>query len=80
MNVILKGKTKAIAETMVEEGYANTQSEAIRLALIDFEQHHFGEIELVNRKLEKLNKDIAEGKSKLLTPGEALGKYAKFLK
>jgi len=80
MNVTLRGKTKEIAETMVKEGYANTQSEAIRLALVDFEQHHLGEVELVNRKLDKLNKDIEEGKSRLLTPEEALGKYTKFLK
>jgi CRISPR/Cas system-associated protein Csm6 len=80
MNVILRGKTKAIAEVMVEEGYANTKSEAVRLALVDFGQHHFGEVDLVNRKLEKLNKDIAEGRSKLLAPEEALGKHAKFLK
>lgn len=80
MNVILRGKTKEIVKTMVEEGYANSQSEAVRMAIIDFGQHHLGEVEMVNRKLDKLNKDIEEGKSKLLTPEEALGKYAKFLK
>ncbi len=80
MNVILRGRTKEIVETMVEEGYANTQSEAVRLALVDFGQHHLGEVELVNKKLDKLNKDIEEGKSRLLTSEEALGKYAKFLK
>lgn len=80
MNVILRGKTKEIVETMVEEGYANSQSEAIRLTVIDFGQHHLGEVELVNSKLDRLNKDIEEGRSKLLTADEALGKYAKFLK
>ncbi len=80
MNVILRGKTKEIVQTMVEEGYANSQSEAVRLAIIDFGQHHLSEVELVNRKLDRLNKDIEEGKSRLLTPEEALGKYAKFLK
>ena len=38
------------------------------------------EVELVNRKLDKLNQDIKEGKSRLLGPEEALGKYAKLLK
>lgn len=80
MNVDFRGKTKQILETMVEEGYANTQSEAARLAIIQFGEEHFNEVELVNRKLDKLNKDIEEGRSKLLTPEEALGKYAKFLK
>ena len=77
MNVILKGKTKAIAEAMVEEGYANTQSEAVRLALIDFGAHHMGEIELVNRKLDRIDADIKAGKRKLLNAGEALGNYSK---
>ena len=80
MNVILKGKTKAIAETMVEEGYANTQSEAIRLALVDFEQRHLGEVELVNRKLDKIDHDIKVGKRKLLNASEAMGSYSKHLK
>ena len=77
MNIILRGRTKEIVETIVKEGYANSQSEAVRLAIIDFSQHHLSEVELVNRKLDKLNKDIEEGKNRLLTPEEALGKYAK---
>ncbi|MFH0970483.1 MAG: hypothetical protein V1776_03420 [Candidatus Diapherotrites archaeon] len=80
MNVILKGKTKAIAETMVEEGYANTQSEAVRLALINFGEHHLGEVELVNRKLDQIDADIKAGKRKLLNADEALGKYSKHVK
>ena len=80
MNVDFRGRTKQILKSMVEEGFANTQSEAARLAIIQFGEEHFSEVELVNRKLDKLNKDIEEGKSKLLTPKEALGKYAKFLK
>lgn len=80
MNVILRGKTKEIAETMVEEGYANTQSEAIRLALVDFGQHHLGEVELVNKKLDKIDQEIKEGKRKLLKADEALGSYAKYAK
>ena len=80
MNVILRGRTKEIVETLVKEGYANSQSEAVRLAIVDFGQHHLSEVEMVNRKLDKLNKDIEEGRSRLLTPEEALGKYAKFLK
>jgi len=80
MNVTFRGRTKEVLESMVEKGYANTQSEAARLAVIQFGEEHFDEVELVNRKLDKLNKDIEEGKSRLLTPEEALGKYAKFLK
>ncbi len=38
------------------------------------------EVELVNRKLDRLNKEIDSGKRKLLNSDEALGKYAKHLK
>ena len=79
MNVILKGKVKEIVENMVERGYANTQSEAIRLAVINFNEK-LTEAELVNRKLDKLDQKIKEGKRKLLNSDEALGKYAKHLK
>ena len=77
MNVILRGKTKQIVENMVEEGYANTQSEAIRLAVVSFGEAHLNEVELVNRKLDTIDKEIVEGKRKLLNAGQALGKYAK---
>lgn len=80
MNVILKGRTKEIVETLVKHGYANSQSEAVRLAIVDFGEHHLGEVELVNRKLDRLDEEIKSGKRKLLNADEALGEYAKYLK
>ena len=80
MNVVLRGKTKEIVENMVKQGYANTQSEAIRLAINKFGEKNLSEVELVNRKLDKIDEDIKKGKRRLLTPKEALGKYAKNLK
>ena len=80
MNVIFKCKSSQIINEMVAKGYANTKSEAIRLAVITFGREHLSEVELVNRKLDRLDKEISEGKRKLLTPEEALGEYAKYLK
>ncbi len=80
MNVTLRGKTKQILETMVEDGYANTQSEAIRLAIVQFGNEYLDEETLVNRKLDAIDKGISEGKRRLLTPGQALGSHAKHLK
>ena len=80
MNVILRGRTKQILKEMVEEGYANTLSEAIRLAIISFGESRIGEDELVARKLDRIDKDIKHGKRKLLTAEEALGAHAKHLK
>lgn len=80
MNVILKGRTKQIVENMVKDGYANSKSEAVRLAVVNFGERHLGEIELVNRKLDRIDQEIKAGKRKLLTPEEALGKYAENLK
>ncbi len=79
MNVTLRGRTKAVVETMVKEGYANSQSEAIRLAIMDFSQHHLSEEEIVNKKLDKIDSEIAIGKRKLLNSSEALGEYSKYL-
>lgn len=80
MNVILRGKTKEILECMVERGFANTQSEAIRLAIVNFGERCLSETELVNRKLDRLDLEAREGKRKVLTAKQALGKYAKCLK
>ncbi len=80
MNVILRGKTKEILEDMVEDGYANTQSEAVRLAIINFGEDHFNEEEMVNRKLDLIDEQIKKGKRKLLKADKGLGKYAKYLK
>ncbi|MFH1234410.1 MAG: hypothetical protein V1493_02255 [Candidatus Diapherotrites archaeon] len=80
MNVILRGKTKQIVESLVKEGYANSQSEAVRMAILDFGEKHLSEVELVNRKLDRLNQEIKEGKRRLLGPEEALGPHAKNLK
>jgi len=80
MNVDFRGRTKQILESMVEEGYANTQSEAARLAIVQFGEEHFSEVELVNRKLDRIDQDIKAGKRKLLNADQALGEYAKHLK
>jgi Arc/MetJ-type ribon-helix-helix transcriptional regulator len=80
MNVTLRGRTKAVVETMVKEGYANSQSEAIRMAIMDFGQYHLSENEIVNKKLDKIDSEINSGKRKLLNSQEALGEYAKYLK
>ena len=79
MNVTLRGRVRQILDTMIERGYANTKSEAIRLAILNFGEH-FTEEALVNEKLDRINKEIKEGKRKLLNSKEALGVYAKYVK
>lgn len=79
MNVTLRGKTKHILEEMVKEGYANTLSEAVRLAIINFRETHEDEIDLVNRKLDKIDREIKEGKRKVINSKQALGRYSKYL-
>lgn len=79
MNVTLRGKTREILDLMVSQGYANTKSEAIRLALLSFGKAHEEDI-LIAKKIDRINREIAHGKRKLLTAEEALGAYAKHLK
>ena len=38
------------------------------------------EIELVNRKLDRINREIKQGKRRLLNSKQALDEYAKYLK
>lgn len=81
MNVTLRGRTRQILENMVSEGYANTMSEAIRLTILNFGDKHISEEErLVGEKLDRIDKEIREGKRKVLNTKQALGKYAKYVK
>jgi len=79
MNVTLRGRTRQILEGMVAEGYANTMSEAIRLAILNFGEDHIEE-KLVEEKLDRIDKEIKEGKRKVLSEKQALGRYAKYVK
>jgi Arc/MetJ-type ribon-helix-helix transcriptional regulator len=80
MNVTLRGRVLQALDQIVEEGYANTKSEAIRLAILDFAEKHESEDVLVSRKLDRINREIREGKRKLVGKKEALGVYAKYVK
>jgi Arc/MetJ-type ribon-helix-helix transcriptional regulator len=81
MNVVLRGKVLQILDGMVVEGYANTKSEAIRLAILDFgEARGVEEKTLVKEKLDKIDSRISAGERKPLTAKEALGAYAKHAK
>ncbi len=79
MNVTLRGKTRQIIEEMIAQGYANTKSEAIRLAIINFGKEHSEEL-IVHDKLNKIDIRIREGKRKVLNVKEALGIHAKHVK
>lgn len=79
MNVNLRGKTKQIIEDMVKEGYANTLSEAIRIAIINFGDVHNKEERLTNEKLDRIDEQIRRGRRRVLTAKQAMGKYSKYI-
>ncbi|MFQ5406541.1 MAG: HIT family protein [Candidatus Micrarchaeia archaeon] len=54
--------------------------EAIRTAVVPFGEDHLSEVELVNRKLDKIDKEIRVGKTKLLNADRALGVHSKHVK
>ena len=76
----LRGRIRDILDSMIKEGYANTKSEAIRLAILNFGEEHIDEEIMVKEKLDRIDKEIKEGKRKVLNSKEALGVYAKYLK
>lgn len=76
MNVNLRGRVLQILDDIVAEGYANTKSEAIRLAILDFGKKNLSADDLVGLKLDKIDMEINAGKRKLLNAKEALGRYA----
>jgi len=77
------GDVAETIEMMISRGRAASKTEAIRLAVIDYREHHLSqeiEDELAVRKMQKIDEEIAKGKRKVLSAKEALGeKYAKML-
>ncbi len=80
MNVTLRGRVQQILDIMIEEGYANTKSEAIRLAILDFGEKRANEWLLVKEKLDTIDNEIREGRRQVLNARQALGAYAKHVK
>ena len=66
INIEINGYTKEVIDRMVEENYAKTKTEAIRLALFEFDQMHgLTDDELYGAVAEKILKDIKSGKEKV---------------
>ena len=65
INIELKGYVAEVIEKMVNDGYAKTRTEAIRLALFEFDQiHKLTEDELYSKAAQKMLGDIRSGKEK----------------
>lgn len=68
INIELKGYIKEVVERMVKENYVKTKTEAIRLALFEFDQiHGLTDDELYTIAAEKIIKDIKAGGEKVHT-------------
>lgn len=88
INLKLEGFPEEILNLMVERKIASNKTEAIRLALFHYNEHfkikemrQYLEDELVVRKIQAMEKDVKQGKKKMLSAKEALGEeYAAMLK
>lgn len=87
MNLKIDGLPEEIMNELVHKGIASNKSEAIRLALLHYNEH-FGikniqeyiEDQAVIQKIRYLEKESKEGKRKTLSEDEALAKYKHLLK
>jgi hypothetical protein len=74
------GVIEKILEEAVDEGIAKTKTEALRLAVLEL-NNRYGLLErargdeLAVRKMQKIDKELAEGKHNLLSEKEALRKH-----
>ncbi len=78
----LEGLPEEILEEMVHKGIASNKTEAIRLALLHYNEH-FGirvmkqylEDQSVIKKITAMEKEVKEGKRKVLSEEDVLKKY-----
>lgn len=87
LNMKLEGFPEEILQEMVHKGIASNKTEAIRLALIHYNEHYglkameqYLEDQAVVRKIQHMEKEVKEGKRKVLSEEEALAKYKHLLK
>lgn len=67
INIELEGYTNKVVEFMIQEGYAKTKTEALRLAVFEFDQRHHVLLEedlAFELVAEKILKNIETGKEK----------------
>ena len=65
INIELRGYTADILDKILQEGYAKTKTEAIRLALFEFDQiHRLTEDELYAKAAQKILKEISTGRER----------------
>ncbi|MCD6522563.1 MAG: hypothetical protein J7K68_02350 [Candidatus Diapherotrites archaeon] len=74
------GIIEQILEKAVELGIAKTKTEALRLAVLELNNKYNLlerniEDELAIKKMQKIDREIAKGRRKLLSEKQALGKY-----
>ncbi len=84
MNITLKmdGFPEHLINRMIELGLASTKTEAIKLAILDYNEHHkidsleqYIEDMMAVKKMRQVDKEIEEGKSKVLSEKDVLKKY-----
>jgi Arc/MetJ-type ribon-helix-helix transcriptional regulator len=70
------GLVAEIIDEIIRSGRAASRTEAIRLALLDYQEHHLSRAEELDRlaveKMQKMDAEIAAGKRKVLTEKEFL--------
>ncbi len=88
MNITLKieGFPEEVINEMLAKKIATNKTEAIRLAIMDYNEHHqlkrlgYETDKLAVKKMQQIDKEIEQGKRKVLNAKQALGeKYAKML-
>jgi hypothetical protein len=66
INIEVKGYVEKVINRMVEENYAKTKTEAVRLALFEFDQMHgLTDDDLYAVAAGKMLNDISKGKEKV---------------
>lgn len=84
MNITLKleGFPEEVINEMLNKKIATNKTEAIRVAIMDYNEHHklkniseYQTEELAIKKMQQIDKEIEQGKRKVITSEEFYKKY-----
>lgn len=82
INLKIEGLSEEIVNELVDKRVVSNKSEAIRLMILDYNEHHgiktvsqYLEDRAVIKKIQSMEKEVKEGKRKILHEEDVLKKY-----
>lgn len=80
VNVHLNGELEMFVNTYIKRGLASTKAEVMRQGILSLMKNEPSDFELAVRKMQNIDKEIEEGKRKVISEEEFLSRHPELKK